>query len=73
MMETYLKSMKGEWLTLLEKTDQHIRRLTAEVAYTHAHDLSETFYRIVLTDPMPVNFSLMPRLKYILNPRWSAG
>jgi len=51
MMETYLKSMKGEWLTLLEKTDHNIRRLTAEVAHTHAHDLSETFYRIVLTDP----------------------
>ncbi|WLI78995.1 diguanylate cyclase [Kosakonia sp. H02] len=50
-METYLKSMKGEWLSLLEKADMHIRLLTADVAHTHAHALSEEFYRIVLTDP----------------------
>ncbi|MGP3590086.1 diguanylate cyclase [Vagococcus sp. WN89Y] len=56
MMETYLKAMKDEWVHLIEKTDPHIRLLSAELAKTHAHMLSMEFYRIVLTDPHAEEF-----------------
>ncbi|WP_342325579.1 diguanylate cyclase [Kosakonia sp. BYX6] len=55
-METYLKSMKSEWLGLLEKTDPSIRLLAADMAKNHAYMLSEEFYRIVLTDPHAEEF-----------------
>lgn len=50
MMETYIKTMRGEWEDLLGQTDLHIRRIAAELGKVHAHELSIAFYRIVLAD-----------------------
>jgi len=50
-MENYLNLITGEWVHLIDKTDEHIRFLTAQVGKTHAHVLSQEFYRIVLLDP----------------------
>lgn len=56
MMETYLKNMKEEWVSLLERTDIHIRLQAAEIGKIHAQLLSQEFYRIVLTDPHAAEF-----------------
>ncbi len=50
MMETYIKTMRGEWEDLLGQTDLHIRHIAAELGKVHAHELSIAFYRIVLAD-----------------------
>ncbi|NUL35635.1 diguanylate cyclase [Kosakonia sacchari] len=55
-MENYLKLIKSEWTHLIDKTDDRIRFLAAEVGKTHAHILSQEFYRIVLTDPHAEEF-----------------
>lgn len=55
-MENYLKLIKSEWTHLIDKTDERIRFLVAEVGKTHAHILSQEFYRIVLIDPHAEEF-----------------
>ncbi len=56
MMETYLKNMKAEWVSLLERTDDNVRLLAADLGKAHAQMLSQEFYRIVLTDPHAAEF-----------------
>ncbi|WP_039056298.1 diguanylate cyclase [Enterobacter sp. Bisph1] len=55
-MENYLNLIRGEWVHHIDKTDEHIRVLTAEVGKNHAHILSQEFYRIVLIDPHAEEF-----------------
>ena len=56
MMETYLKNMKAEWVSLLGRTDANVRLLAADIGKAHAQLLSQEFYRIVLTDPHAAEF-----------------
>lgn len=56
MMETYLKNMKAEWVNLLERTDERIRLIAAEVGKNHARQLSQEFYTVVLTDSQAAEF-----------------
>ena len=56
MMETYLKNMKAEWVNLLERTDEHIRLIAADVGKNHARLLSQEFYTVVLTDSQAAEF-----------------
>ena len=73
MMETYLKSMKEEWLSLLGKTDSHIRLHAAELAMAHAHEMSEEFYRIVINDPHAAEYLSNEQVERHLKPsleRW---
>lgn len=55
-METYLQTVKGEWVQLIGETDPHIHDVTAQLAADHASVLITDFYRVVLADPIVAEF-----------------
>ncbi|HHA2010935.1 TPA: diguanylate cyclase [Enterobacter mori] len=55
-METYLQTVKGEWVQLIGETDPHIHDVTAQLAADHASVLITEFYRVVLADPIVAEF-----------------
>ncbi|MCM7513685.1 diguanylate cyclase [Enterobacter hormaechei] len=55
-METYLQTVKQEWVKLINETDPEVHRLAAELAGNNATALIDEFYRIVLADPSVAEF-----------------
>lgn len=55
-METYLQTVKGEWVQLIGETDPHIHDVTAQLAADHASVLITEFYRVILADPIVAEF-----------------
>ena len=55
-METYLKTVKDEWMQLITETDPHVHQIAAELAQVHAPALIGEFYRVVLADPNVAEF-----------------
>lgn len=55
-METYLQTVKGEWVQLIGETDPHIHDVTAQLAAEHASVLITEFYRVILADPIVAEF-----------------
>lgn len=55
-MDTYLQTVKDEWVQLINETEPHIHQVTAQLASEHATVLIAEFYRIVLADPIVAEF-----------------
>lgn len=53
-METYLQTVKEEWVKLINETDPDVHRLATELAGTTQRLVAE-FYRVVLADPRQLN------------------
>lgn len=54
-METYLQTVKEEWVKLINETDPDVHRLATELAGTTQRPVAE-FYRVVLADPSAAEF-----------------
>ena len=53
-MDTYLQTVKDEWVQLINETEPHIHQVTAQLASDHATALIAEFYRCLLyTSPSP--------------------
>lgn len=55
-MDTYLQTVKDEWVQLINETEPHIHQVTAQLARDHATVLIAEFYRVVLADPIVSEF-----------------
>ncbi|MDU4663270.1 MAG: diguanylate cyclase, partial [Enterobacter hormaechei] len=55
-METYLQTVKEEWVKLINETDPDVHRLATELARDNATPLVAEFYRVVLADPSAAEF-----------------
>ncbi|EQB4723539.1 diguanylate cyclase [Enterobacter hormaechei] len=55
-METYLQTVKEEWVKLINETDPDVHRLATELARDNAMPLVAEFYRVVLADPSAAEF-----------------
>ncbi len=55
-METYLQTVRDEWIQLINETDPLVHQLTAQLASDHASGLITEFYRVVLADPHAAEF-----------------
>lgn len=55
-METYLQTVKDEWVQLINETDPYVHQLAAQLAHVHAPVLIAEFYRVVLADPNAAEF-----------------
>ncbi|MDS4036821.1 diguanylate cyclase [Citrobacter amalonaticus] len=50
-MQTYLSSMKHEWIALIENTPQSVRKHSAALGRKYSQKLSVEFYNVILSDP----------------------
>ncbi|HEG1685035.1 TPA: diguanylate cyclase [Enterobacter cloacae] len=55
-METYLQTVRDEWIQLINETDPLVHQLTAQLTSDHASGLITEFYRVVLADPHAAEF-----------------
>jgi diguanylate cyclase len=55
-METYLQTVRDEWIQLINDTDPRVHQLATDIASEHALMLSREFYSIVLADPNVAEF-----------------
>ncbi|MGK3226946.1 diguanylate cyclase [Enterobacter soli] len=55
-METYLQTVRDEWIQLINDTDPRVHQLATDIASEHALILSREFYSIVLADPNVAEF-----------------
>lgn len=55
-METYLQTVRDEWIQLINDTDPRVHQFATDIASEHALILSREFYSIVLADPNVAEF-----------------
>ncbi|HBI6860597.1 TPA: diguanylate cyclase [Enterobacter cloacae] len=65
-METYLQTVKQEWVKLINETDPEVHRLAAELAGDNATALIDEFYRIVLANPSVAEFLTTEQVERLL-------
>ena len=62
-METYLQTVRDEWIQLINDTDPRLHQLATDIASEHALILSREFYSIVLADPNVAEFLITDQVE----------